>query len=604
MRKTGGVVVFKSLTNTIMRSHEDEILRELKAGVYRDCYVIYNRKSTDDADNQKNSIAFQKAENARHAERHHLPLASLTMEGFCVNGIASERHSGFSEDASMSFGPDNLVQYRIERPKYHQLMRYLSAGYFKGAIFLSWDRASRNKGDDTILRKLMRSGVDIHFALANYDKTAAGELHMDADAMLSAHHSRVTREKVTLMIRDKRELGVWTHRAPVGYLNEGVMERKALDPARAPIVAQLFERAAEGTWSLSDLARWSITQGFTTPPMRRRRTVAERLEEEDNDMRIEREMITHLPTINTMHMILTNRFYTGKVVTPDGRWIPSTCHEALVSEERFEMVQDALNKRKRSRRYASFLRHPLRGLVHCVSCKRLYTPYTRKDHLYYGARCRPACANVPKNVGFGYISDRVRVVIARLILTDDELAELDVEAAKNTEHANDVHLAEALATQEQCRKRLREKLAYIDHNRLSLLQAGAYTPEALATEERKLKRELAELESKEHESTMMPTDAEVVRDTRKVSELLKNAVLAYDLASPTEKEEFIRILFSELGLGENTLEYQCTNAFKPLESRFVASSALGSWLSDLRHHHLDILRGIAQLEKLLHSLGR
>jgi site-specific DNA recombinase len=147
----------------------------------------------------------------------------------------------------------------------------------------------------------MKAGVDIRFTLAQYDKTGSGELHMDIDGMFAEHHSRVTREKVTLTMKSKRALGVCTYRAPVGYLNEGNMERKPHDPMRAPIVKQLFEMAATGEWSLADMARWAIAQGFTMPEMRRRRTEDEVLAEEEHDIRLEIEKISRLPTFNSIH---------------------------------------------------------------------------------------------------------------------------------------------------------------------------------------------------------------------------------------------------------------------------------------------------------------
>ena len=255
--------------------------RILKTGAYSNLYLIYNRKSTDDAANQKNSITYQKAENLRFAARSGLPIAQLSLEGFCTDGIISERHSGFKEDVEFVVGDNSTVQYRIERPKFHRLVQYLSQGYFKGVIFLCWDRASRNKGDDTLLRKLMKANVDIRFTLAQYDKTSAGELHMDIDGMFAEHHSRVTREKVTITMRSARSRGLCTHKAPVGYLNTGSMDHKPLDPVRAPIVRQLFERAATGEWTLADLARWAVAEGFVMPPVRRRRTVEEMLAEEE-----------------------------------------------------------------------------------------------------------------------------------------------------------------------------------------------------------------------------------------------------------------------------------------------------------------------------------
>src|SRR5882724_8423432 len=157
-----------------IQNPEEKIFKEIESGRFSDCYLIYARKSTDDADNQKNSIKYQKQENTRFAFREHLTLASLTLPGFATEGIVSERHSGFKDTAELHFGEGNTIQYRIARPKFYRFVQWLSRGCFKGVIFLCWDRASRNKGDDTVIRKLMRSGVDVRFTLARYDRTSAG----------------------------------------------------------------------------------------------------------------------------------------------------------------------------------------------------------------------------------------------------------------------------------------------------------------------------------------------------------------------------------------------------------------------------------------------
>ena len=38
------------------------ILKQVRAGAFSTSYVIYARKSTDEPENQKNSISYQKAE--------------------------------------------------------------------------------------------------------------------------------------------------------------------------------------------------------------------------------------------------------------------------------------------------------------------------------------------------------------------------------------------------------------------------------------------------------------------------------------------------------------------------------------------------------------
>ena len=549
----------------------EEIIREIESGKFRDDYLIYDRKSTDEPNNQKNSLKYQKSENVHLAFREKLPIAKLTLGGFCTDGIISERHSAFKENFALTFNK-GMVQYQIERPKFYRLAEWLSKGYFKGVIFLCWDRASRNQGDETIIRKLIKTGVDIRFALTSYDKSSSGELHMDIDGMFAEHHSRVTREKVSLTIKNSRARGLVTHKAPVGYLNEGTMEHKPFDPVRAPIIKKFFGMYASGDWSLIDLARWATEQGFMMPPARRRRTKDEMLADEENDERIEIEKVSHPPTANNIHMILTNQFYIGKTIGNDGVYVDSTSHKALVDDGLFNQVQELLHKRNKSAHYDQYLNHPLRGLIHCALCKRVYTPYPKKGHMYYGARCSRGCPNPTKSFNFDYITGKIGKFIENLSFTDEELEIIDARMG------TDIALLEAkrlskLDDGERRKKKIREDLAYLNANRLTLLKSGAYTPEMIVAEDTKLNFQLTKLCDEEQVSDI--SIRETVKEAIKLSELTKRVYLYYENALPHEKEEIIKAIFSELTLNEDTLEYQCKKGFQPLSHRFIHISALG-----------------------------
>jgi DNA invertase Pin-like site-specific DNA recombinase len=575
---------------------QEATLKDIVSGKYRDCYLIYNRKSTDDTDNQKNSIKYQKSENARFAFRENLPIASLTLDGFATGGIVSERHSGFKESVELTFRNDNSVQYSVDRPKFYRLVQLLSKGDIKGVIFLCWDRASRNKGDDTILRKLMKAGVDVRFALAQYDNTSAGELHMDIDGMFAEHHSRVTREKVKITIRNARSRGLCTNRAPVGYLNPGGMEHKPLDPIRAPIIKRLFEMAATGDWSLADLARWATDQGFTMTPMRRRRTEEEILAEEEDDARLEIEQISRVPSFTSIHKIISNPFYSGKVPGNDGEWVQSASHEAIVSEEIFDKTQEELRKKYKGANYIQLLDHPLRGMVRCGLCSRLYTPYPKKGIMYYSSRCAAHCANPTKSFNFQFITAAIGELIRSLSFTENELAEINAKAS------TDIALLETkrfrdLEADERRKKKIREDLAYLGTNRLMLLRTGAYTPETLVTDERKLNLELISLKAAEDASDL--SMRETIENVTKLSELLENVAVVYDSAKPREKEKIIRVIFSELTLSENTLQYKCGKGFAALQSRFIPNYDPIGWLSELPKYAACLPGDIEVMESFL-----
>jgi DNA invertase Pin-like site-specific DNA recombinase len=572
--------------------HEDQTLKDIEAGRFRDCYLVYNRKSSDDTDNQKNSIKYQRGENVRFALRERLQIAALTVEGFATDGVISERHSGFKEDLELMFGESNFVQYRVERPKFHRLVQLLSRGYFKGVIILCWDRASRNKGDDTILRKLMKAGVDIRFTLARYDNTSAGALHMDIDGMFAEHHSRVTSEKVRITKRALRERGVCTFRAPVGYLNLGNMYEKPIDPERAPIVRKLFEFAAAGDLSLVDLARWATDQGFTMPPMRRRRTGEEILAEEDDDVRLSIQPVARKPTFTTIQKILTNPFYTGRFIGNDGVLVKSISHEPLISEELFNRVQRQLRAKQRNPHYILPKEMPLRRLVACAGCGRKYSPYVKKGIVYYSPRCNGECTNPLKSVNFAFIASKVGTLLEQLSFTEDECAEIDARVTTDIALLETGRLRDMDGNARR-KKKVREDLAYLEENRLTLLRTGAYSPESLVETERGLALQLETLKQEEDASDM--AIRETVEDAVKLSELLKDVATTYYSANPSEKERIIRIVFSELKLSENTLEYKCRNGMQALEGLFRPSGCPNGWPFELLRHREAIRRSINEL---------
>ncbi|WP_417455897.1 recombinase family protein [Kordiimonas sp.] len=584
------------LTMNPTTPQEKHLLRDMRAGAFRDRYLVYDRKSTDEPNNQKNSLKYQREENLKFAERAGLPVASLSLSGFCTDGIIAERHSGFKEDNNVIINAAGMVQYDIARPKFRQLMQVLSKGYFKGAICLCWDRMSRNKADDAIIAKLMRSGIDIRFAFAQYDDTSAGALHMDIDGMFAAHHSRVTSEKVKLATRNMRERGICTYKAPIGYLNIGSSTEKPFDPDRAPIIRRMFELYAEADMSLSDMARWANEQGLTTPPMRRRRTEAEMLEE-DEDEPTSPKVCRPVPKTQ-IHRILTNPFYLGMIVGNEGGYVKSSSHRPLVSQKTFYAVQAKLGEKRVSVHYENKLELPFRGLVRCGECRRVFTPYTAKGIVYMGARCKPGCQNSVKNLSLESIECKIGNVLENLVLTDDELIEIEARASTDialVEQKRHEHLAE----NERQKRKVREDLKYLRENKLALLKTGAFDADGVVKEENRLNRKLLELQQAEQDSDATMT--EVMESVVILSELLESAHSSYISAKPPRKERIVRLVFSELLLSENTLSFSCRNGFQALESRLVSLGCPTAWLSELANPS-GIREGIAELRALLAEL--
>ena len=558
---------------------------------YKNHYLIYTRKSTDDADNQKNSIAYQKMEGLRLAKNLHLPIASFDLAGFCTSGIISERHTGFKEGENFVIKDDGTVQYQIERPKFLRLVSLLFNEQFKGVIFLCWDRASRNAVDDSILRKLMDRGIDVRFVQATYEKNSSGELHMDVDSMFSRQYSRVIKEKVTNTTRKLRDEGICTYRAPVGYLNLGESGNKPFDPERALILKRLFELCAEGTWSLGDLARYATEHGFTMPAVRRQRTLAERLDDEE----IILDKISRPVTANNLHHILSNRFYIGEVRKNSKDWMKSKSHQPLIDETLFLQVQKNLNKRRTSVHYAKKIEYPYRGLFRCALCSRVYTPYEQKGIIYYGCRCAPNCENTNRNFNSPFVELLVGEKILGLQYTDEQKAEIK-SWNDSTVQAHEEQRKRDMEAIDRQKRKVTEDLAYLTANKLLLLKTGVYTPESLLAEEYKLQEKLKQIEEAEAQSGASMEEA--IQDTLILSELLKTIGIYYCIANPGQKERIMNTVFSELKVSEKTLISQCKDGFKVFELPFLQSSGHNTWLSELLKLHTSIKQSIHDIDCL------
>lgn len=579
----------------------DQIIKEILAGKYRNCFLIYNRKSTDEPDNQKNSIKYQRAENLRFAQRERLSVAQISLEGFCRDGMISERHSAFKDKGGIVITTSGLVQYEIERPKFQQLIKFLSKRLFKGVIVLCWDRISRNRGDDTIVRKLMKMGIEVHFAFAKYDSTSSGALHMDIDGMFSEHYSRVVSEKITLAVASLRDQGICTTKAPLGYLNIGTTKDKPIDPVRGPIVKRLFELLVEKHWSLSDLTKWATEQGLTTTPRRRGRTEAEKLAEEEDDVRIEIEPVCRPIRKNLLHGILTNRFYAGETPNSKGKWIPSQSHKALVSTKLFDEAQQVLRSKRVSLQYIQKPGLPGRAFVRCADCKRVYTPYIQKGIHYLYCRCPAGCPNPKKSLSAKFLSEEIRRHLNELSFTKAQLAKIE-SLVQDSGSTFEMERQKQMDQNIRRRKKISEDLAYLRENKISLLKTGVYSPESLRDDENRLEVELNLLEQAVQETSVSPM--EIVKKAKQLSELLKYGLNYYNFANLAEKFAISSIIFSELFFSGKSLISQCKRGFQVFGNDFTSYGGGNTWLSEAIKNDNLISASIAELEEFFKARER
>jgi len=172
-------------------------------------------------------------------------------------------------------------------------------------------------------------------------------------------------------LKARAEMGLWLSTAATGYLNEKRVDRKGyvlVDPKRAPIIKQMFEKVAYEQWSGRKLYYWL-----------------------KNEVKFTTKTDKYL-SLGNIYLVLRNSFYYGVFEYPreSGNWYTGK-HSPLISKELYDKVQQRLSRdhivRSESKEFA-FTR-----LIKCGLCGSGITADEKfrklKDggvnrHVYYG----------------------------------------------------------------------------------------------------------------------------------------------------------------------------------------------------------------------------
>jgi len=253
-------------------------------------YVLYARKSTEQDELQALSIDSQIKEMTDAAEKEGLEIVEIRRESH------SAKESG-------------------QRPVFQTVIEDIKQGKFTGII--AWDpsRISRNAGDLGAIVDLMDSKrvIDIRthgqrFTNSPNDKFML--MILCSQAKLENDHKG---ENVKRGLRAKCERGYRPGMSPVGYIHDKYAEkgqkRITLDPERAPVIKQMFEKVAYEDASGRDIYTWLVDIGFTTRSGKR-------------------------VALSGIYMMLKENFYHGEFNYPVGsdKWYKSACDPIITKE--------------------------------------------------------------------------------------------------------------------------------------------------------------------------------------------------------------------------------------------------------------------------------
>lgn len=264
-------------------------------------YCLYARKSTESEERQVLSIDSQIKEMLQLAERENLEVVTMKRESH------SAKETG-------------------QRPIFNEIIEEIKLSKFNGILTWAPDRISRNAGDLGRIVDLMDSGQLQE--IRTFGQRFSNNPNEKFLLMILGSQAKLENDNrginVKRGLRTRVEMGLWPGVAPLGYLNQKLMDKKCqviIDPLRAPAIKKMFEKVAFEHYSGRKVYNW---------------------------LRHELNFYTrgNKPlTLGGIYRILDNPFYYGVFEHPkeSGNWYTGK-HEPIITQELFEKAKAQLKR--------------------------------------------------------------------------------------------------------------------------------------------------------------------------------------------------------------------------------------------------------------------
>lgn len=392
------------------------------------------------------------------------------------------------------------------RPVFNQMIKLLRAGKAQGLITHKVDRSARNLRDWALISELPDQGIDLYVATENLDfRSRGGRLTADIQAVIAADFIRNNREETIKGLRGRLKQGLYPFRAPLGYLDTGKGNPKAVDPIKAPLVRKLFEAYASGRHSLRSLQSYANEIGLTNY---RGRPLA----------------------LNNITRLLNNPFYFGLIEIKRSGATYEGAHEPIISAGLFRTVRDV--KSGKAGPKVTRHNHPFQGVFRCGCCGDPMRPELQKSkYLYY--RChRKNCET--KTIRHELVDKAVYHEL-KLLQISMECAETLLQGWREQDE-KDTSLEEIIGLELQLKDCVSKQERLLD-----LLVAGTIVESVYQRKTRDLKFQEASL--RERISQAGQND-NTFAHRQKFVELVENLAGLYETLEPDEKREFIKNTWS------------------------------------------------------------
>ncbi len=218
-----------------------------------------------------------------------------------------------------------------QRVIFNQMIDEIRSGKYNAILTWAPDRLSRNAGDLGSIVDLMDRKKIVE--IRTYGQKFTDNPNEKFLLMILGSQAKLENDNKAINVkrglRARCEMGLWPAPAPTGYLNNPNRDKKCepiIDPSRAPVIKQMFDKVAYESWSGRRLYRWLR-----------------------NEIKFKTVNGKYL-TLSNIYLILNNHFYYGTFEYPKntGSWYQGR-HTPLITKESFDEVQNHLKERYVSR---------------------------------------------------------------------------------------------------------------------------------------------------------------------------------------------------------------------------------------------------------------
>jgi DNA invertase Pin-like site-specific DNA recombinase len=313
-------------------------------------YCLYARKSSESDERQALSIDSQIKEMGLIAQRDGIKIVDTIRESH------SAKESG-------------------QRPVYKELLQRIRDREFAGILTWAPDRLSRNAGDLGELVDLMDQGaleeIRTHGQVFHNSPNEKFLLMILCSQAKLENDNRGINAKRGM--KNKCDMGWRPGVAPIGYLNDRSNNTIVIDPEKAPLIKEVFDKVAHQDYSGRDVWDWINEEcGY-------------------------RSRTGHKMSLSNVYTMLKNSFYYGPFQYGDA--VYEGKHEPLITKELFDEVQARIAvspKGKYSQKCFHFIR-----MIKCGGCGAGITAQEKFKYLKNGGKNRHVYYNCTdgKNTG-------------------------------------------------------------------------------------------------------------------------------------------------------------------------------------------------------------